>query len=62
MLIRVLLIAVLVYLGLRALLAILFPPSPREAVKGGPQQTRSRIDAERIQDASFKDIPDDHET
>ena len=55
-LLRVLLIAVLVYLVVRSLLAIVLPRR-RNQVKG-ESRGGGRIDEERIQDAEFKDISD----
>ena len=55
---RALLIIALVYFVARSLVRVLHPRDVPRQVKGKPSQIGSRIDASRIQDASFKDIPD----
>jgi hypothetical protein len=54
---RILLIFVLLFLGIRYLLAILFPKKSADRVSGKPRKKSGRIDEDRIQDAHFKDIP-----
>jgi hypothetical protein len=55
---RTLLIIILVYLVVRTLLKVFSPAARNERVKGPKRQTRPRVDDARIQDATFKDLPD----
>jgi len=54
---RILLIFVALFLLFRYLLAVIFPSRRETGVKGSPRRRGKRIDDERIQDASFKDLP-----
>lgn len=56
--IRILLTIVLAYFVVRYLLKIFSPSSRRENVAGTAPVKRKRVDEDRIQDASFKDLPD----
>ncbi|MCX6601755.1 MAG: hypothetical protein NT025_09375 [bacterium] len=55
-LLRLLLIGAALYLVIRYLIRLLFPARSGKDVQGAPRRRRSRIDEERISDASFKDI------
>jgi hypothetical protein len=55
-LLRLLLIGAALYLVIRYLIRLLFPVRNGTGVQGAPRRRRSRIDEERISDASFKDI------
>jgi hypothetical protein len=56
MFLRVILIAIVVYLVLRALRAFTRPP---RRVEGEPPRAPRKIDENRVQDANFKDLPDE---
>lgn len=53
---RTFLIALAAILVIRYLYKIIFPRRRNEAVRGQPRRDAGRIEKERIQDASFKDI------
>ncbi len=55
---RAVLITVLIYFVMRSLVKVLHPQGPERQVKGSPPRRNSRLDESRIEDASFKDIPD----
>ncbi len=56
MFLRIVLIALVLYLVLRTLKALL--RSPRR-VDGEPPKAPRKIDESRVQDANFKDLPDE---
>jgi hypothetical protein len=55
---RSVLIILLVYFLARSLARILRPRETERRVKGAPAPKRGAIDENRIQDATFKDIPE----
>jgi len=55
---RALLITVLIYFVMRSLVRVLHPQDSQRQVRGRPRTPRPQLDESRIQDASFKDIPD----
>jgi hypothetical protein len=55
---RTVLIILLVYFLARSLARILRPRDTERRVKGSPVTKRGSIDENRIQDATFKDIPE----
>jgi hypothetical protein len=56
MLFRAILIVIVLYLLMRVLRRLF---AARRPVKGAPPQTATKIDAARVQDATFKDLPDE---
>jgi hypothetical protein len=54
---RALLITALIYFVMRSLVRVLHPRDSQRQVKGTPQPKSGRLDESRIQDATFKDIP-----
>ena len=57
-LLRLVLIGAAVYLLIRYLMRIVFPPPREDGVRGVPRRKKNRIEEDRIRDASFKDISD----
>jgi hypothetical protein len=55
---RALLIAALIYLVMRNLVKIMHPRDPQRQVRGAARMKNTQLDESRIQDATFKDIPD----
>jgi hypothetical protein len=55
---RILLTIILAYLVIRYILKIFSPARRSDSVAGRPPKPRKPLDDDRIQDASFKDIPD----
>jgi hypothetical protein len=55
---RALLITVLIYFVMRSLVRVLHPQDSTRRVRGVPRSKSGQLDESRIQDASFKDIPD----
>ncbi|HEY3296194.1 MAG TPA: hypothetical protein VGL38_12250 [bacterium] len=58
MLFRALLVMLLLYLIARYASKVLRPRDPQRQVKGNPRNRGGAIDQGRIQDATFKDLPD----
>lgn len=56
---RIILIAVAIFLVLKYLKAILSPARRSTGVEGKPRRENKSVDRERIQDATFKDLPED---
>ena len=55
---RALLIVLLLYFALRYLFKVLRPRDTQRQVKGTPKPRGGPLDPGRIQDATFKDLPD----
>jgi hypothetical protein len=55
-LLRFLLIFVLLYLAVRAEMAIFSPKKKSSNIQGNPASGKKKIDEDRIQDANFRDI------